>query len=84
MKRYGNMPILLNLVTSIDILLLWNIKTNTRQKIALIGIFSVTVITMIFAIIRVARLTRVAVVTSQTRTTPDSTWLYCICGVLSH
>lgn len=50
--------------------MLWNIKINIRQKLALSGIFSLTVINMIFAIIRVA------VVTRQTRTTPDSTWLY--------
>ena len=50
--------------------MLWKVKINLRQKIALTGIFSLTVVTMMFAIIRVA------VVTRQTRTTPDSTWLY--------
>lgn len=50
--------------------MLWNVKINARQKLALTGIFSLTVITMMFAIIRVA------VVTRQTRANPDSTWLY--------
>ena len=50
--------------------MLWNIKINFRQKLALTGIFSLTVITIVFAIIRVV------VVTRQTRKTPESTWLY--------
>lgn len=58
------------LVTSIPIAMLWNIKINIRQKLALAGIFSLTVITMIFAIVRIA------VITSQSRATLDQSWLY--------
>lgn len=49
--------------------MLWKVKIRLRQKLALGGIFSVTVVIMVFAIIRV-------VVVSSFSQTLDQTWLY--------
>ncbi len=37
----------------IPVQLLWNVKINLQQKIALLVIFSLTLITMVFSIVRV-------------------------------
>jgi len=42
---------------TIPVLLLWNIKIDISQKLALLGLFSLTIITIIFSIIRVAVVT---------------------------
>jgi hypothetical protein len=54
---------------TIPIIMLWNVRISLRKKLALIGIFSLTVIVIVFAIVRVA------VVTSYTKQS-DVTWLY--------
>jgi hypothetical protein len=54
---------------TIPIIMLWNVRISLRKKLALIGIFSLTVIVIVFAIVRVA------VVTSYTKQS-DITWLY--------
>ena len=56
-------------VITIPILMLWNVRISWRKKLALIGLFSLTVIVIIFSIVRVA------VVTSH-KTQADVTWLY--------
>ena len=49
--------------------MLWKVRLSIRKKLALGGIFSITVIIMVFAIIRVV------VITSHTEQ-PDQSWLY--------
>ncbi len=56
-------------VITIPILMLWNIQISLRKKLALMGIFSLTVIVMVVAIVRVA------VVTTK-NTNADISWLY--------
>ena len=50
--------------------MLWNTRIARRQKIVLIGIFSMTVVVMVVAIIRVA----ISNFTKQLH--PDATWIY--------
>lgn len=50
------------------VLMLWIVQVAWKKKLALIGVFSLTIIVMIFAIVRVA------LVTSNT-TQLDITWL---------
>ncbi|KAF7889869.1 uncharacterized protein EAF02_002284 [Botrytis sinoallii] len=57
------------LIITIPVAILWKVKITPRHRMALYGLFSLTVITMAFAIIRVA------VVTAASRQ-PDSSWLY--------
>ncbi|KAI9878023.1 MAG: hypothetical protein M1830_002143 [Pleopsidium flavum] len=57
------------MIITIPVLMLWNVRISWRRKLALIGIFSLTVIVIIFSIVRVA------VVTSTT-TQADISWLY--------
>ena len=54
---------------SIPVLLLWNVKISLRRKLALMGLFSLTVIVMIFSVVRVY------FVTSKTQNL-DMTWLF--------
>ena len=49
--------------------MLWKVQITLRQKLALGGVFSLTIFIMIFAIIRV-------VVVSGNSHQPDQTWLY--------
>lgn len=49
--------------------LLWKVRLSIRKKLALGGIFSVTVIIMVFAIVRV-------IVISSYSPQPDQSWLY--------
>jgi hypothetical protein len=56
-------------VITIPILMLWNVRISWAKKLALVGIFSLTVIVIILAIVRVA------VVTSH-HTQVDISWLY--------
>lgn len=56
-------------VITIPILMLWNVQISLRKKLALMGIFSLTVIVMVVAIVRVA------VVTTK-NTNADISWLY--------
>jgi hypothetical protein len=37
---------------TIPILMLWNVRITWRMKLALFGIFSLTILTMVFALIR--------------------------------
>ena len=55
---------------TIPALLLWKVKMPLRQKLALIGIFSLTVIVMAISIVRVA------VVQTSDRRNADQTWLF--------
>ena len=64
-QRSSNMKV----VISIPILMLWNVRIPLKQKLGLIGIFSLTVIVMVFAIIRV-------VVVNKFSKQADITWLY--------
>lgn len=50
--------------------MLWKVRISTRRKLALGGVFCVTVITVIFAIVRVA------VVATSASGTADMSWLY--------
>lgn len=56
-------------VITVPVSMLWKVQISLRQKLALAGIFSITVFVMIFAIIRV-------VVISSQSDQPDQTWLY--------
>ena len=56
-------------VITIPILMLWNVKISWRNKLALIGVFSLTIIVIIFSIVRVA-------VVSSRNTQADITWLF--------
>lgn len=49
--------------------MLWNVRIPLKQKLGLIGIFSLTVVVMVFAVIRV-------VVVSGYSKQADVTWLY--------
>ncbi|THV54438.1 hypothetical protein BGAL_0026g00090 [Botrytis galanthina] len=57
------------LIITIPIAILWNVRIRRRQKLALAGLFSLTMITMTFAIVRVA-------VVSTASRLPDISWLY--------
>ncbi|QSZ36724.1 hypothetical protein DSL72_006607 [Monilinia vaccinii-corymbosi] len=57
------------LIITIPVAILWKVKITQRHRLALYGLFSLTVITMAFAIIRVA-------VVSTASRQPDSSWLY--------
>jgi hypothetical protein len=59
----------LNIVITIPVLLLWKVRISLRRKLALTGIFSLTIIVMIFAIVRVA------IVTTD-NSNADISWLY--------
>ncbi|KAL9594377.1 MAG: hypothetical protein Q9219_007071 [cf. Caloplaca sp. 3 TL-2023] len=61
--------LLVQTVIVVPVNMLWKVKISLRQKLALGGIFSITVVIMVFAIIRV-------VVVSNFSQTPDQTWLY--------
>lgn len=50
--------------------MLWEVKMPLRQKLALIGIFSLTVIVMAISIVRVA------VVQTSDHRNADQTWLF--------
>ena len=50
--------------------MLWNVKISIRQKLALIGIFSLTTIVVVVAIVRVT------IVSTSFDTQIDQTWLY--------
>lgn len=54
---------------AIPISLLWKVQITCRQRLALVGIFSLAVITMAFAIVRV---TVISLLTNQ----PDVSWLF--------
>ena len=56
-------------VISIPASILWKVQIGLRQKLALAGVFSLTVFTIVFAIVRVA-------VVSSYSNMPDQTWLY--------
>lgn len=56
-------------VITVPIIMLWNVHVSWGKKLALIGIFSLTIIVIIVSIIRVT------VVTSKTASA-DVTWLY--------
>ncbi|MCJ1241299.1 hypothetical protein MMC14_009303 [Varicellaria rhodocarpa] len=42
------------LILSLPVLGLWNVQISLRKKLALMGIFSLTIVTILFAIIRIA------------------------------
>ena len=54
---------------TIPVSLLWKVRIGLRQKLVLLGLFSLTIVIIIFAIVRVA------VITSHSYR-PDQTWLY--------
>lgn len=57
-------------VISIPVSLLWKIKMPLRQKLALMGIFSLTLFVVIISIVRVA------VIRISDRVNVDQTWLF--------
>lgn len=57
-------------VMTIPVLLLWKVKMPLRQKFALIGIFSLTVIVMAISIVRVA------IIQTSDHRSADQTWLF--------
>ena len=57
-------------VITIPVSLLWRVKMPLRQKLALMGIFSLTVIVMIISIVRVA------VTRTSDKVNADQTWLF--------
>ncbi|MCJ1477280.1 hypothetical protein MMC13_005951 [Lambiella insularis] len=59
------------LIITIPVLMLWNVRIPTRMKLALFGIFSLTVFTMVFALVR---LLVVPTGTIATDLTWSSTW----------
>ena len=61
-------------VILVPVNLLRKVRLSVRKKLALGGLFSITVIIMVFAIIRV-------VVVSSYSHRPDQTWLYLWSGV---
>ena len=58
-----------HVVIAIPVNLLWRVRISLRQKLALGGLFSLTVIIMIFAVVRVALVLHWSYV-------PDESWLY--------
>jgi len=58
------------LIITIPVVLLWNVRISLRQKLALLGLFSLTMLTMATSIIRVA------VVGGNSHQQVDITWLY--------
>ncbi len=61
-------------VITVPILMLWNVHISWKKKLALIGLFSLTIIVIIFSIVRVA------VVTSR-KSQADVTWLYMLSNI---
>ena len=59
----------LRAVITIPVLMLWNVRISWRKKLALMSIFSLTIIVIVFSIVRV-------VVVSVRGSTADITWLY--------
>lgn len=53
--------------------MLWNVRISWRKKLALMSIFSLTVIVIVISIVRVAVVTLVSV---RGSTALDITWLY--------
>lgn len=53
--------------------MLWRVRISWRKKLALIGLFSLTVIVVVFSIVRVAVVTTHK---TQADITWDITWLY--------
>lgn len=56
-------------VITIPILMLWNVRISWKKKLALMSIFSLTIIVIIFSIVRVA-------LVSAKGSTADISWLY--------
>lgn len=56
-------------VITIPILMLWNVHISWKKKLALMSIFSLTVIVIIFSIVRVALI-------NSENSTPDISWVY--------
>lgn len=63
-KRANQHPVI-----SIPVWMLWNVKISLRQKILLMGIFSLSAVVMIVAVIRVA-------LVNTTRHARDISWLF--------
>ncbi|KAH6663435.1 hypothetical protein B0J14DRAFT_644878 [Halenospora varia] len=57
------------LIMTIPIAILWNVRISWKKKLALAGLFCLTIITISFSIIRVA-------VVSSASKLPDISWLY--------
>ncbi|KAF2201225.1 hypothetical protein GQ43DRAFT_471976 [Delitschia confertaspora ATCC 74209] len=57
------------LITVIPFTMLWKVRISMRRKLALAGVFSVTMVTIIFSIVRAS------VITSNS-IQPDMSWLY--------
>lgn len=53
----------------VPVTLLWRVRLSIRKKLALGGIFSITVLIMVFAVVRV-------IVVSSYSSEPDQSWLY--------
>lgn len=67
--RTGQYQLTCTPVILVPVKLLWNVQISLRKKVALAGVFSITLIIMVFAIIRV-------VVVSSFSHQLDQTWLY--------
>ena len=57
-------------VITIPVLLLWNVKMPLEKKLALLGIFSLTIFVMLVSIVRVA------VTRTSATIQADQTWLF--------
>ena len=57
-------------VVTIPMAMLWRVRMPLKQKLALMGIFSLTVVVMIISIVRVA------VTRTSDRNNADQTWLF--------
>lgn len=55
-------------------MILWNVRISLRQKLALAGIFSLTIITMTFAVVRIAVIS--TIFRASDNTWVDGSWLY--------
>lgn len=57
-----------SVVLSHPVIALWNVRISLKKKLALMGIFSLTVITIVFAVVRIA-------VMPNKDSSADITWL---------
>ncbi|KAF4626585.1 hypothetical protein G7Y89_g11572 [Cudoniella acicularis] len=68
-RRTLTYNMVMDVLTDALISMLWQVRMGIKQKLALLGIFCLTVIIMIFAIVRVAMVKSWSFM-------PDETWLY--------
>ena len=62
------------IVMTISILMLWNVKIAWRKRLALMGIFTLTLIVIIFSNVRVS-------VVTTAKSQADITWLFMWCRI---